>query len=243
MPAIGWLRNYNRRWLAKDLVGGRTAWLNSSSALIVAGLLSGTQPVTVMGLLLLRTGPNGARNSWAFLAGAFTVETALLIFANLVLGGTVESDSDPGRFFLIIRVVLGGVLIVTGLMLRRPAKKEAPPVPKSLQRLRNLRPVGAFIAGILLADYVGPALASLAIATADVSTGGRLAASLLYTLLATGIPATFLIISLTSNRAGDRINNGMDWVMGHRRQLASWIALVLGVLLVADGVIGLLVLE
>ncbi len=197
MPAIGWLRNYNRRWLAKDLVGGRTAWLNQSAALIVAGLLSGTQPVTVMGLLLLRTGPNGARTAGLPRRRLHRRDGAV----DLCQPGPRRHRRvrlGPRRFFLIIRVVLGGVLIVTGLMLRRPAKKEAPPVPKSLQRLRNLRPVAAFIAGILLADYVGPALASLAIATADVSTGGRLAASLLYTLLATGIPATFLIISLTS---------------------------------------------
>ena len=211
-------------------------------SLIVAGLMSGTQPITIMGLLLVMTGPKGTRNSVAFVGGAFAVETALLVAAAYVLGDTVESDSDPGRVLLLIRVLLGVAVLVTGVMLRRPPKKEPPETPKALQRLQNLSPMKSFIAGVLLADYVGPVIASLAIASSPVALGGRLLAIAFYTALATGIPGTFLVISLRSERAHTKLTSSTTWVMQHRRQLASWVAIALGVLLVADGLIGLLLL-
>ena len=166
----------------------------------------------------------------------------LLLFANLVFGGEVKADSAPGMSFLLIRVVLGIALLVVGLRWRKPPKHEAPEVPKALERLRNIGLVGAFISGVLLADYVGPVIASLAITTSTASLGGRLLATLVYTALATGIPAAFLIISITSDTAGQSLDGTMSWVMGHRRQLASWIALILGVLLIGDGIVGLILL-
>lgn len=211
-------------------------------ALIVAGLMSGTQPITIMGLLVVMTGPRGARNSWAFLAGAFAVETVLLLVAAFFLGGSVESDSEPGRVLLGIRVTLGVAVLVTGVLLRRPPKKEPPETPKALQRLRDLSPGKSFVAGVLLADYMGPVIASLAIAASSVSLGGRLATMAFYTALATGIPVAFLVVSVRSERAFGKLNDSTSWVLRHRRQLASWMAIVLGVLLIADGVIGLILL-
>jgi hypothetical protein len=211
-------------------------------ALIVAGLMSGTQPITIMGLLIVMTGPKGARNSWAFLAGAFAVETVLLLVAALFLGDSVESDSDPGRILLGIRVLLGIAVLVTGIMLRRPPKKEQPETPKALQRLRNLSPGKSFVAGVLLADYVGPVIASLAIASSSVALGGRLLAIAFYTALATGIPGAFLLMSIRSERAHEKLQESTTWVMRNRRQLASWVLIVLGALLIGDGTIGLILL-
>lgn len=211
-------------------------------ALIVAGLMSGTQPITIMGLLVVMTGPKGARNSWAFLLGAFTVETALLLMASLLLGDTVEADSDPGRILLSIRVVLGIAIFIGGLLLRRPPKKDLPETPKALQRLRDLSPAKSFVAGVLLADYVGPVIASMAIASAPVQFAGSLIAIAFYTALATGIPATFLIVSNRSERAYGKLTASTSWVLRHRRPMASWFGIVLGALLVADGIIGLILL-
>lgn len=211
-------------------------------ALIVAGLMSGTQPITIMGLLIVITGPKGKRNGWAFLAGAFAVETVILLLASFLVGDSVESDSDPGRVLLSIRLVLGVAVLVTGLLLRRPPKKELPETPKALQRLRDLSSGKSFIAGVLLADYVGPVIASLAIASSAVELGGRLLAVAFYTALATGIPGAFFVVSIRSERAYAKLTGSTSWVLQHRRQLASWILSVLGVLLIADGTIGLLLL-
>jgi hypothetical protein len=205
--------------------------------MIVCGLVSGTQPLTIMGLLLVTTTDRPRACGWAYLAGCFTVETAVLLAANLVLGGTVEADSTSGRVLIGLRLAIGAALVVFGLLLRRPAKKPQPEVPKSLTRLQTLTPLKAFVAGTLLADWQGPALASLAVASANVGLSARLGSALLYSLIASGIPiAVFLIIN-HSARAHDKVDNGTTWVMKNRRPLASWIALGAGVMVLGDALL------
>jgi hypothetical protein len=209
--------------------------------LILCGLLSGTQPVTVMGLLLVMSGGHGSgRRGAGYLAGAFVAESLVLLFAALVIGSTVDDGSSPGRLFYIIRIVLGVVLVAAGLRLRTPPKEPPPAIPKALEKLQGLGPGKAFVAGAMLADYQGPFVASLVLASTTVDTGGRLAALLLYTLFATGIPFVIFLVTLKSQRALAKMNASTTWVMGHRRQLASWFAIVFGIFLLSDALIGLL---
>jgi hypothetical protein len=208
--------------------------------LVLCGILSGTQPVTVMGLLLVMAGGQGSKlKGLAYISGAFLVESSILLFSSVVLGDTVSNVSIPGRLFLIIRVLLGIALVVMGLRMRKPPKKPQPEIPKSLERLQGMGPGKAFVAGLALADYQGPVIGSLAISASSVSAGGRLAAVALYTLFASGIPFTVYIIVLRSQRAMEKMNDATNWVMRHRRQLASWFCLVLGSLLVGDAALGL----
>ncbi len=208
--------------------------------LILCGILSGTQPVTVMGLLLIMTGDNSRKKGLAYLSGAFLVESMILVLASFVLGNTVSNVSGLGRVFLIIRVLLGVALLVIGIRLRRPPKEPAPAVPKSLERLQGIGPGKAFVAGMVLADYQGPVIGSLAIAAADVALGGRLLTLLLYTLFASGIPFVIFIVVRRSQKALQKMNNATAWIMNHRRQLASWFGLVMGTFLIGDAALGLL---
>jgi hypothetical protein len=208
--------------------------------LILCGILSGTQPITLMGLLIIMSpGTSGAeastRKGIAYLCGALLVETGVLFLSAMLAGNTVSGFSIPGKLFFIVRLALGAALLVLGLRLRKPPKKPAPEIPKALQRLQDLSPAKAFVAGATLADYQGPFVASLALATATVGRGGRLAAWGLYTLFATGIPVVLFLVTLRSQRALEKMNSATGWVMSHRRVLASWFCLVAGVLLLADG--------
>jgi hypothetical protein len=208
--------------------------------LILCGLLSGTQPITIMGLLLVMTGTNPRRQGMAYLCGAFLVESSILLFSSLVLSGTIEPRSGTGHLFFIIRIVLGVLLLAFGLRMRRPPKRPQPEVPKSLERVRGLSPGKSFFAGAALADYQGPVIASLALTTASVSLGGRLVALGIYTLFASGIPVVVYIVTLRSRQARDKMNDATNWVLLHRRGLASWLAIVLGLFLVADALLALL---
>jgi len=209
--------------------------------LILCGILSGTQPVTVMGLLLVMAGGvDSRRKGLSYLAGAFLVESGIVLFASLVLGGTVSNISVPGRLFLIIRLALGVALVVVGFLMRKPPKKPQPEVPKSLERLQGMGPGKSFLAGMALADYQGPVVGSLAISASTVGTSGRIAAWALYTLLASGIPLIMFVVVRRSQKAMDKMNNATGWVMQHRRQLVSWFGLILGVLLIGDAIVGLL---
>lgn len=207
--------------------------------LILCGILSGTQPVTVMGLLLVMAGGHGSkRKGLAYLAGAFLVESGILLFSSLVLGDTVSNVSIPGRVFLIIRITLGVVLVVFGLRMRKPPKEPQPEIPKSLERLQGMGPGKAFIAGLALADYQGPVIGSMALAAASVDRSGRLAAWALFTLIATGIPFAIFIVVLRSQRAMEKMNHATGWVMKNRRRLASWFGIVMGTLLIGDAMLG-----
>ena len=210
-------------------------------AMIIAGLVSGTQPLTIMGLLLVMTGRSPRRSGWAYVAGALTVETAVLLLANVVIGAAVEPGTGPAKAFLGVRLALGLALVVFGLLLRRPAKKPQPEVPKALERLQNMDPKKSFIAGFVLADYQGPVIASLALAASEVASAGRLLSIGLYTLLASGIPLALMLAVTRSDRTRDRLDSGTKWIMRNRRLLASWICLVAGTFLAADAAIGLLV--
>ena len=210
--------------------------------LILCGILSGTQPITLMGMLIIMspasdTGMSSTKKGIAYLSGAVLVETGVLFLSAMLAGNTVSGFSIPGKVFFIIRLTLGVVLLVLGLRLRKPPKEPAPEVPAALQKLQGLSPAKSFVAGITLADYQGPFVASLALATATVGRGGRVAAWALYTLFASGIPIVLFIVTLRSQRALAKMNHATGWVMGRRRVLASWFCLVAGVLLAADSLL------
>ena len=211
-------------------------------ALILCGLLSGTQPITIMGLLLVMTGDRPRPNGWAFIAGAFVVGTTMLLGASLLFGATVQTPSTPGRVFLLIRIALGVALVAMSFVLRRPPRKPSPEIPTALERLKGLTPGKAFVAGMALVDYQGPVIGSLAIASADVTLGGRFLALGLFTLVASGIPIAIILLTTRSERAHEKLTGATTWVMRNRRMLSSWITLVMGMFLIGDAALILLTL-
>ena len=207
--------------------------------MVICGFISATEPFTAMGLLLMMTSHRPRQNGIFYLLGVFTIETAILVFSAMVLGGLVDTDSSPGHFLLALRVVAGIALVVLGLRLRKPAKKPEPEVPKIFDRIRGVGPLGAFVAGIALADYQGPIIGSLALVSSDVGRPERLLAVLVFTVIATGIPMFVYFWALRSETAREKLQKATNWVMSHRRQIASWFCIILGTLLAGDAAIGL----
>ena len=203
--------------------------------LVICGLISGTQPITLMGLLLVLGGKTPRANGLAFVGAACLIQTALVIGTSVLFGGDVSPSSGTGHSFVVVRIVVGVVLFVFGLLLRRPPGKPVPEIPHALERLRDLGPKQSFIAGLVVADYQGPVLASLALTASSLSFGGRLVGVALYTLFATGIPLGLMLWTTRSERARDRVTRATTWVMHHRRRLASWFGIVAGLALIADG--------
>ena len=64
--------------------------------------------------------------------------------------------------------------------------------------------------------------------------GNRLLALVPYTLLATGVPLLIVLTTTRSQGARERFTNGIDKLMRNRRQIASWICLLVGALVVVD---------
>ncbi len=203
--------------------------------LIVCGLISGTQPFTIMGMFLVLGSNRGTRNVWWYLLGCFSVQFVVVVIVGSIVGGTVDADSSPGRSLIGLRIAAGVVLVGLGTWLRRPAKNAAPDTPKVFDRLANVGAGASYIGGILVADYQGAVLAAGALATAKVTSTQQLVGWAIYCLFATGLPALAAFATIRSARAEANLHRTIDWVMRNRRSLASWICLVGGLFLFGDG--------
>lgn len=209
--------------------------------LVACGLLSGTQPLTLMGMMVLLGGENGRRNAWFYILGGFLAQAVVVLVSALVVGGTVDETSTPGRSLVGLRVVAGMVLLGIGLRFRRsvgPPSSETPPI---LARLTSMRPLGALLAGVAIADYTGAMLAAAALTTASLTNGEAFAAWALYAAFATGLLIVALLAVSRSARAESELHRAISWVLLNRRRLTSWICIVVGVLLIGDGLVTLLV--
>ena len=207
--------------------------------LIVCGLISGTQPFTILGMFLVLGGKNGTRNVWWYLFGCFSVQFVIVVIVGSLVSGTVDAESSPGRSLIGLRIAAGLAIVGLGIWLRRPAKKEAPDTPKAFDRLANVGAGASFIGGILIADYQGSVLAASALATSQVTTSQQLIGWAIYCLFATGLPAAAAIATIHSARAEANLHRTIDWVMRNRRGLASWICLVGGLFVFGDGLVAL----
>jgi Sap, sulfolipid-1-addressing protein len=203
--------------------------------MVVCGLVSGTQPLTMMGLMVVIGGANGRRNAWFYIAGAFSIQAVIVLVSGFVIGGTVDQSSTPGRTLVGVRILAGLVLLCVGWRFRRPSKDPAPETPKVLDRLTNLRPFDSFVAGAVIADYTGAVLAAGALAASPIKTSQAVSAWLIYCLFATGLLVVATIAIRRSSRAENDLQRGIAWVFSHRRPLISWICLLAGLALVSDG--------
>ena len=202
--------------------------------MVVCGLVSGTQPLTMMGLLVVIGGANGRRNAWFYIAGSFSIQAVIILVSGFLLGGSVDQSSAPGHTLIGLRILAGIALLVVGWRFRRPSKNPAPEVPKVLDRLTNLGPFGSFAAGVVIADYTGAALAAGALASSSLSTSEAVSAWMIYCLFATGL-LVVATVAVRSSRAETDLQRGIGWVLTHRRPLISWICLLAGLALVSDG--------
>jgi hypothetical protein len=205
--------------------------------LIVCGLISGTQPFTILGMFLVLGGNRGTRNVWWYLFGCFSIQFVIVVIVGSLVSGAVDASSSPGRSLIGLRIAAGIALFATGVWLRRPAKKLAPDTPKVFDRLADVGAGASFIGGVLIADYQGSVLAASALATANVTASQQLIGWAVYCLFATGIPALAAIATIRSARAEASLHRTIDWVMRNRRPLASWICLVGGLALFGDGLV------
>jgi len=205
--------------------------------LLICGLVSAFEPFTIGGLLIVMSGARPGPNGRAFVAAGFVVQTSILVVAGLLVGGLVSEDSGVGRSFLGLRIALGVALVVVGLRLRRPSSKPAEEVPAVFARLQQLTPRTSFVAGALFCDYQGPIVGAVALAATDVGTGGQLVAIAGYTLLATGLPLTLVMVTERSAAMRLRFERGVGTVMARRRAIGSWLAIGIGVLVAFDAII------
>lgn len=160
---------------------------------------------------------------------------------------TPGHQTEHPIFEAVLELGLGSVLLVLAVIVRRrPASTNRHPSARSRAILDRLERVGVATAaaGGFLLGVGGPkrlvltALASAAIIGSGVESGQELVLVVWYGVLATVVVwAPVLSYVLLGERAVAQVDGGFAWLSRHRRTVTFWALLVVGVALVADGLV------
>lgn len=213
--------------------------------ILLLGLMSSLSPSTIVVFILLLLGTTKARvNALAFLVG-WGLSLTVVFIASYALGATQDSPRDNHTGVELAEVLLGIVLIgVAGRQWRRkdtPAeKKAAGGADRFTGRLKDLKPWGALVVGILKQPWAITAAAALVVVDHHTDVALTVIAFACFTVVST---ATVALIFLYYVRSPEEARAGLamlqDRVMAAGPAVFAVVALLVGVFLIADGWIGL----
>jgi hypothetical protein len=147
-------------------------------------------PVLILLIVLFLTSKGGITKSLAFIAGKYLTYVVWgFVFLGLMdkVSATGESG-EPSTVSLVIKILLGGLLLILALKTYLGEDDPDAPPPKLLTTLDKMRPGKLFLVGILLSiiqlRFVALVLAGvIIIATAEMAAGQNLIAILILALL------------------------------------------------------------
>jgi len=181
----------------------------------------------------------------AFIAGQL-IACGILI----LIGAAAVPDHGSRHPTLQAALEIGFGLALLGLAVdvrrhRRPVDRSNGRSKAALERLGRLQLKTALAAGVLL-GIGGPkrlllsALAATSIAASGVSDAQELALVAWYTALATVLVwAPIIGFEFFGDRAVATLDAGQRWMSEHQRQLVFYPLILLGLILVADGLVSL----
>ncbi len=111
VPAAGWLRHYDRRWLSRDLVGGLAAGSvvipQAMAYASIAGLPAEVGLYTCMVPMVVYLLLGGSRT----LSVSTTSTVAVLTGSTLLAAGIAADGTDPARDLATLTVLVGVILL------------------------------------------------------------------------------------------------------------------------------------
>src|SRR4051812_13962611 len=144
------------------------------SSMVVLGLVTGLSPFTMACLFVVADAPKPGRNGVAFLLGDALALIVVMVVVAFVFGGKVDTDTAPRTGVLIGQVVLGAALTLFSVRLfRKPKPDPEAELPTALQKLQNLKPWAAFIAGGATTMYPAAVVAATDLVTNEFTRGQR----------------------------------------------------------------------
>jgi hypothetical protein len=207
-------------------------------------LLSALQPAAllIVGVYLSSAYPR--RMLLIYLAGAVTITVILAIVLVLIIhsGGLNHPHQHQPRYGL--RLGLGVIALAAGLVISRRKPKAPKPdkKPRLITRMTtNPAPVAAFAVGLLMfAPSVSFIAAVQVIATAnasDVTIAGALVLVILIDVMFIWLPlGVYLAAPVATARTLQAVN---AWLQAHSHILTVILLIVVGVVLIGNGVYGL----
>ena len=207
---------------------------------LALGIAASPFPVVPAVLLLFSPRPRAAGGS--FLAGWFG---ALLVATALTaaVSSAVERSEESPTWVSWVRLVLAGVLFLVAA--RQWRSRGAAEEPGWMRTLGEATPSTAARLGVLLSVanpkvLVLAAAGGLSVGAADLGVGRSAVALVLFTGLASvSVALPWLLHLLRGERILGPLGRVRDWLLVHNAAVVAVVLLVLGVLLLAEGLAGL----
>ena len=205
-------------------------------------------PVPIIAEILLLFTTKPVATAGAYAAG-FVVGVGGVLWILVAAAGTqdLSSDSDGSTAGAIVRLALGGLLIVGAVrqFRGRPAEGETAAMPKWMDGISSFQPGRSGMVGLLVGALnpknIAMALgASLAVAGASLSGGDQAIVMVVYTLIAAlGVLAPLVVVVVMGERSEAVLNGWRTWLAQNNAAVMSVLFLIFGVVLIGQGISGL----
>jgi threonine/homoserine/homoserine lactone efflux protein len=201
-------------------------------------------PVPIIAVILMLFSRRARTNGPAFLIGWILGVAAVTVIVLLVANaGDVGTDSDASDTASGVKLVLGLLLVVLALRQwrGRPAPGEVAAMPKWMSAIDAFTPVKAFATAIVL-SAVNPKNLVLAVGAGAAISRGNLSGSedavavvVFVALASSSIAIAVFAYLLGGSRAQHMLDGWKAWLTQHNAAVMTVLLLVMGVLLVGQG--------
>jgi len=209
--------------------------------LLVNGVGITLAPWCVVGVILILSGERPLRKAIAFLLGAATTMTVILIACELLVGHLQVTDADTASNRVQwVKLALGLLLLAYGLYRYRQPPKPAT-TPRWLTLIDRLTIVTCYAIGLLMPNPIFAAAGSIQIVKADVSATETAAWLIFFILVSLSSMITPVVLYARSpETTGARLAGWKEWLGLHTTQILTWMCIGYGGLIAAENLIALL---
>jgi len=200
------------------------------------------QPLPLIGFLLVLNSARGARNGAAFLA-SWLVSFVAIIVLTVELTDSSSSSSSPSKVTLVAQTVVGLALLLVAWRRMRKPKTDPGPRPAWMDKVDAMGPWSAAGLGFLIQPWALITAGAAKVDQAGLSSTQTWLTMAGFCLLST---ATLFALEgyavLAPERSGAQLTRLREWIELHNNQVMTGIAAVVGVWLLAQGLLGLALL-
>lgn len=204
-------------------------------------------PLPIVAVVLMLATERGRLNGPAFVGG-WWIGLAIVGAITLSLTGGAANGgvSSPPAWVSWVELILGVLLLAVGFrqFRGRPKGGKDAAMPKWMGALDSFDPLKAGGAGILLSalnpkNLLLAVAGAVAIAQAGISTGGQIAAWIVFIAIASvGVAAPVVLFFALGERSRHPLDAMREWLARNNAVIMSVLLLVIGVKLIGDAISG-----
>jgi hypothetical protein len=217
------------------------SWGSVAAGVVPLGLVVSLSPISIIPAVLVLQAPRPRPSSLAFLGGwllGLVAITALSVAASGALGGLHKS---PPHWVSWVRVVLGSLLIVFGIV-RWLTRKRASGSPRWMRSFASITPPRAGITAMVLA-VARPDVSLLCLAAGLAIGSGRLDVTGVWVCVAIFVvvaASSVAIPILAYLAAGERLDEPLarlkNWMEQNDAALTAAVLLLIGLMVLHNGI-------